>query len=355
MKFKKLILLFLFVICLGTAFCLVGCGDKTPSSDNNPNQPPENPSIETTYNVHINLNNSSYGSLIVDNLKPKYDEGDEITITVAPNKGYYLRGYSDCDSKELTRTITVTKSENITVNLVEGDACTFYGYHIAANCPVEQKILGATEKTSINQGGLTQFVKYMTNKNITSGNLALLAQDNDNFGYWEIRQNDKSEIITFPETSFNDYDYLIKEDYLMQIFGDKKTDWIDIIEHDTYCGNAFVLTRSDVDKDDICYEDFAEFNISLFANTNLYYIYSLNGNLNIKGLEKIEETYNASHLAETNKSCFIQTFRLFTVDEKIYFSTNWKNEYMIRVGQKYQVNKTINGENITIQFVTPQN
>ena len=183
MKFKKLILLFLFVICLGTAFCLVGCGDKTPSSDNNPNQPPENPSIETTYNVHINLNNSSYGSLIVDNLKPKYDEGDEITITVAPNKGYYLRGYSDCDSKELTRTITVTKSENITVNLVEGDACTFYGYHIAANCPVEQKILGATEKTSINQGGLTQFVKYMTNKNITSGNLALLAQDNDNFGY----------------------------------------------------------------------------------------------------------------------------------------------------------------------------
>lgn len=353
MKLKNLLLSFLFVILLGAAFCLVGCGDN-PSPETPPDETTNPPPVETTFEVHVNLNNSSYGSLIIDGLKTKYEEGDEITIRVAPNLGYYLRSYSDCDSKELTRKITVTKSENITVNLVEGEACTFYGYHIAANCTTEQKMLGSTEKTSIYQGGLTQFVKYLPNKNITSGNLALLTQEKDDFGYWEIKQGETQKIISNPETADLIFDFLITEDYLKENFGDNKNDWIDITEYDTHCGYAFTLARSD-SQDDACRVKIPTiFNPDLFVKTKLYYIYSINDNLIVEGFENNDgNVYQSPHSATSRNMCNVKYYRLFTIDGTLYYTANATN-YMLSQSQTYSKEITFCENTYTIKFVSPQ-
>ncbi len=64
----------------------------------------------------INTNNSSYGTVTGSGT---YDHLAEATITATPKENYYFTGWSDCDSKELTRTITLTSDSTITANFAK--------------------------------------------------------------------------------------------------------------------------------------------------------------------------------------------------------------------------------------------
>ncbi|MBO7317010.1 MAG: hypothetical protein J6U44_07620, partial [Paludibacteraceae bacterium] len=63
----------------------------------------------------VNRNNS-YGTVTGSGY---YDVGAEATITATPEENYYFTGWSDCDSKELTRTVQVKSNTTITANFAK--------------------------------------------------------------------------------------------------------------------------------------------------------------------------------------------------------------------------------------------
>ena len=48
-----------------------------------------------------------------------YEEGTEVTLTATPKENYYFTGWSDSDSKELTRTVQVNSDTTITANFAK--------------------------------------------------------------------------------------------------------------------------------------------------------------------------------------------------------------------------------------------
>ncbi|MBO7724036.1 MAG: InlB B-repeat-containing protein, partial [Paludibacteraceae bacterium] len=61
-------------------------------------------------------NNSDYGMVTGSGL---YEVGTKVTITATPKENYYFTGWSDSDSRELTRTITITSDTTITAIFTE--------------------------------------------------------------------------------------------------------------------------------------------------------------------------------------------------------------------------------------------
>ena len=73
-------------------------------------------SVHLDVKLTVNSNNSSYGTVTGSGT---YDHLAEATITATPKENYYFAGWSDCDSKELTRTITLTSDSTITANFAK--------------------------------------------------------------------------------------------------------------------------------------------------------------------------------------------------------------------------------------------
>ena len=73
-------------------------------------------SVHLDVKLTVNSNNSSYGTVTGSGT---YDHLAEVTITATPKENYYFAGWSDCDSKELTRTITLTSDSTITANFAK--------------------------------------------------------------------------------------------------------------------------------------------------------------------------------------------------------------------------------------------
>ncbi len=65
-------------------------------------------SVQMLVRLTANPNNNEYGMVSGSG---NYELGSEVTITATPNENYYLEGWSDCDSKELVRTIKLTSSD----------------------------------------------------------------------------------------------------------------------------------------------------------------------------------------------------------------------------------------------------
>ena len=97
---------------------------------------PKDPSTEqnggkVTYTLTVLSSNEEMGTVTGGG---SYEEGTEVTITATPNENCYLEGWSDCDSKELVRTIKLTSSDTtFTANfakkpyLTVNSGNTFYG------------------------------------------------------------------------------------------------------------------------------------------------------------------------------------------------------------------------------------
>ncbi len=66
-------------------------------------------------------NNSNYGTVTGSG---HYAVGSEATITATPKESYYFTGWSDCDSKELTRTVQVNSDTTITANFAKNPYLT---------------------------------------------------------------------------------------------------------------------------------------------------------------------------------------------------------------------------------------
>ena len=64
----------------------------------------------------VKSNNTSYGTVTGSGY---YMPGDEVTITATLKENCYFIGWSDCDSKELTRAITLTSDSTITANFAK--------------------------------------------------------------------------------------------------------------------------------------------------------------------------------------------------------------------------------------------
>ena len=73
-------------------------------------------SVHLDVMLTLNRNNSSYGTVTGSGT---YDHLAEATITATPKENCYFAGWSDCDSKELTRTITLTSDSTITANFAK--------------------------------------------------------------------------------------------------------------------------------------------------------------------------------------------------------------------------------------------
>ena len=79
----------------------------------------------------VKSNNTFYGTVTGSGY---YMPGDEVTITATLKDNCYFTGWSDCDSKELTRTITLTSDSTITANFTKKPYLTVetnnsdYGY-----------------------------------------------------------------------------------------------------------------------------------------------------------------------------------------------------------------------------------
>ena len=71
-------------------------------------------SVHMDVRLTVNPNNTSYGTVTGSGT---YDYEAEATITATPKENYYFIGWSDCDSKELTRAMTMTADTTITANL----------------------------------------------------------------------------------------------------------------------------------------------------------------------------------------------------------------------------------------------
>lgn len=160
-KYLKYLVITLIVLI---PLCLCGCKKGEDSKGDNSSSGNQ---TETTYDVNIFLNNPEFGRVTIDNIKEKYKIGEVINVTVAPNNGYYLRGYSDHTSKSLTRQIVVNGNMNVTVNLSKGEACSFYGYYLAFENEID-------ERTMLSYKGNTgTYLKHRPNTTLTSGNLRL--------------------------------------------------------------------------------------------------------------------------------------------------------------------------------------
>ena len=69
----------------------------------------------------VKPNNANYGRVTGSSY---YDVGDNATITAIPNENCYFIGWSDCDSKDLTRIIKVTSDTIITANFARNPYLT---------------------------------------------------------------------------------------------------------------------------------------------------------------------------------------------------------------------------------------
>ncbi len=72
--------------------------------------------LENPYLLKVYPNNNAYGTVTGSGY---YDVGTKVTITAMPKENYYFTGWSDCDSKELSRTITITSNTTITANFAK--------------------------------------------------------------------------------------------------------------------------------------------------------------------------------------------------------------------------------------------
>jgi len=70
-------------------------------------------SVHLDVKLTLNRNNTSYGTVTGSGT---YDHLAEVSITATPKENYYFASWSDCDSKELSRTITLTSDSTITAN-----------------------------------------------------------------------------------------------------------------------------------------------------------------------------------------------------------------------------------------------
>ena len=73
-------------------------------------------SVHLDVKLTVNRNNTSYGTVTGSGT---YDHGAEATITATPKENYYFTGWSDSDSKELTRTVQVNSDTTITANFAK--------------------------------------------------------------------------------------------------------------------------------------------------------------------------------------------------------------------------------------------
>ena len=73
-------------------------------------------SVHMDVRLTVNPNNTSYGMVTGSGT---YDYEAEATITATPKENYYFIGWSDCDSKELTRAMTMTADTTITANFAK--------------------------------------------------------------------------------------------------------------------------------------------------------------------------------------------------------------------------------------------
>lgn len=298
------------------------------------------------YSVNIALNNSSYGSLSVDNEKAEYDYGETINITVTPNAGYYLRSYSDCDCKELTRTIVVDRDLDITVNLKQGEGCNFFGYYLAVENDLNEKTMQNTE------GNTSWFIKFLPNKTFTTTKLTLECQDINKFSCWVFKkENDSSyKKVCSSRLSSKTFD----ENELTALLGEKTGEWIDIYEYETNVGVAYSVRDKDMDLDNGCFVNVGKFRVSDFSNSNLKYLYFDNNQLKTSAFSTVSEnTYTYSFSFDS--TAFIQTFRIFEVDGEIWYYTNNNINEMLTKGQSRSFTQTINNVEYTITFIYSSN
>lgn len=335
-KYLKYLLLTLIVFI---PLCLCGCKKGEDNNSNGDNASGGN-QTETTYDVNIFLNNPEFGRVTIDNIKEKYNIGEVINVTVAPNNGYYLRGYSDHTSKSLTRQIVVNGNMNVTVNLSKGEACSFYGYYIAFENEVDERTMLSYE------GNTGTYLKHRPNTTLTRGKLRLEYSKMNTNACWAFKHSTTNEVNVFASTSSST---TITENDLVSAFGsENKNEWIDITECFDYVGSAYVVTEVGQGKDDACFVNSGVFDLEKFSESEIAYLY--NGEeLTYGGFTKVSDT-NYSHSLEGSKTKFIQTFRIFNVFGKNYYWTNPSVEYMVTQGEVRNYKITLNEIEYTLSF-----
>ena len=115
---------FLFAAALFAAlsFGFVSCenpdddkfGNSTEQSDDN--ETPDSGDDIVEVKLTVETNNGNYGTVTGSGL---YEVGTKVTITATPKENYHFTGWSDCDSKELTRTVQVNSDTTITSNFAK--------------------------------------------------------------------------------------------------------------------------------------------------------------------------------------------------------------------------------------------
>ena len=164
---------------------------------------------DTTFTANFTLkpyltvksNNTSYGTVTGSGY---YMPGDEVTITATLKDNCFFTGWSDCDSKELTRTITLTSDSTITAKFAKNPYLTVEtnnsdygtvtgsGYYI----PGEEVTITATPKPGF------KFVKW---NDSNTDNTRIITMGYVNVTYTATFEVSPNNVISGTE---NGYDYV---------------------------------------------------------------------------------------------------------------------------------------------------
>ncbi len=336
-KILKYSLLFLIILI---PFMLVGCFEK--DNDNDGDNSGGGNNTPTTYTVNITVNNSDYGRVNIDNLKVSYDSGDYINLTVQPNEGYYLRGYSDNNSKSLTRQVVVNGNMDIVVNFAKGEACSYYGYYIAVENEIDTKTM------TIRNGNTGTFVKPYPNREHNLGSLRF-SYSKANTPTCFFFKHSKTGSLLAKSSSTTTYVTLSEQDFINAFGADGKGEWIDVVESNDCVGSAYVVTIVGQGKDNACFTSEGKFSDEKFENSELVYVLFEGGEVKHKLFEKVGDSEYRYELVGT-KTKFIQTFKLFLYNNEIYYCTNPNVEYMVTSGETRTYNITLNNVDYSLVF-----
>ena len=158
-------------------------------------------SVHLDVKLTVNSNNTSYGTVTGSGT---YDHLAEATITATPEENYYLTGWSDCDSKELSRTITLTSDSTITANFAKKPYLTVktnssdYGTVTGSGyyMPGEEVTITATPKPGF------KFVKW---NDSNTDNTRIITMGYVNVTYTATFEVSPNNVISGTE---NGYDYV---------------------------------------------------------------------------------------------------------------------------------------------------
>ena len=233
--------------------------------------------------------------------KAYYSTGEEINLSINVDEGYYIKSYSDSDTVDSNRVITMNENKTIVVEIGEGSAYKLGDF-----------------KVSYEDGEIQGYNNY----------ISLEKPSDSKFSYFELVDKRTNKKVQYENNKI----YL---SYLNNLFGEGfQGEWIDIKAYFTITEEIFVAYRNIANYNDGQYSSYLALNFSLnstYNETPSNFISKLQSleSVSVKTDGDSIEVTGANYNSESNKYLKVvsnnniqyKIFRIavFTMGEKEYY------------------------------------